>query len=134
MHNDNPSDSGSAYVFLTTDDWNTYTEIKLTAPDAASDDHFGKSVAIDGDTVVVGRPQWYNDGSGSVYLFLTTDGGATYAQLAKLTAPDAAAKDMFGWSVAIDGETVVATAPYVCLLYTSPSPRDATLSRMPSSA
>ena len=24
--------------------------------------------------------------------------------------------------------------PYVCLLYTSPSPRDATLSRMPSSA
>ena len=26
------------------------------------------------------------------------------------------------------------TQPYVCLLYTSPSPRDATLSRMPSSA
>ena len=24
--------------------------------------------------------------------------------------------------------------PYTCLLYTSPSPRDATLSRMPSSA
>ena len=24
--------------------------------------------------------------------------------------------------------------PYICLLYTSPSPRDATLSRMPSSA
>ena len=26
------------------------------------------------------------------------------------------------------------TAPEICLLYTSPSPRDATLSRMPSSA
>ena len=26
------------------------------------------------------------------------------------------------------------TIPYPCLLYTSPSPRDATLSRMPSSA
>ena len=26
------------------------------------------------------------------------------------------------------------TAPWFCLLYTSPSPRDATLSRMPSSA
>ena len=25
-------------------------------------------------------------------------------------------------------------SPYACLLYTSPSPRDATLSRMPSSA
>jgi len=29
---------------------------------------------------------------------------------------------------------LIATEPYVCLLYTSPSPRDATLSRMPSSA
>ena len=28
----------------------------------------------------------------------------------------------------------MADATYICLLYTSPSPRDATLSRMPSSA
>ena len=31
-------------------------------------------------------------------------------------------------------KSVVPHAPYTCLLYTSPSPRDATLSRMPSSA
>ena len=30
--------------------------------------------------------------------------------------------------------TVLNGAPIICLLYTSPSPRDATLSRMPSSA
>ena len=29
---------------------------------------------------------------------------------------------------------IKAIASYICLLYTSPSPRDATLSRMPSSA
>ena len=88
---------------------------KLTASDAWPQDLLGISVAIYGDTVLIGS-RWDDDGgsaSGSAYLFLTTDGGATYAQLAKLTAPDAAAKDMFGWSVAIDGETVVATAPYV---------------------
>ena len=34
--------------------------------------------------------------------------------------------------VGYEGE--VGTASYYCLLYTSPSPRDATLSRMPSSA
>ena len=34
----------------------------------------------------------------------------------------------------IGGVTVVKAQVKVCLLYTSPSPRDATLSRMPSSA
>ena len=33
-----------------------------------------------------------------------------------------------------DGSFIVTTDKYTCLLYTSPSPRDATLSRMPSSA
>ena len=32
------------------------------------------------------------------------------------------------------GETVLSAELIACLLYTSPSPRDATLSRMPSSA
>ena len=34
----------------------------------------------------------------------------------------------------VAGMTVALLSGYVCLLYTSPSPRDATLSRMPSSA
>ena len=34
----------------------------------------------------------------------------------------------------IEGTTLKRISQYVCLLYTSPSPRDATLSRMPSSA
>ena len=40
------------------------------------------------------------------YVFRTTDGGATHAEVAKLTAADAPAGG-FGWSVAIDGGTVV---------------------------
>ena len=32
------------------------------------------------------------------------------------------------------GRTTPSVIAYTCLLYTSPSPRDATLSRMPSSA
>ena len=70
---------------------------KLVASDAAAGDdaYFGYSVAIDGDTVVVGI------GSlgalapvGSAYVFFrTSDGGATYVEVAKLTAADAAADD-----------------------------------------
>ena len=59
---------------------------KLTASDAAANDFFGFSVDIDGDTVVVGA-----SGKKAVYVFRTTDGGATYGQVAKLTASDAAA-------------------------------------------
>ena len=31
-------------------------------------------------------------------------------------------------------DAIISASPYACLLYTSPSPRDATTSRMPSSA
>ena len=56
-----------------------YAELaKLVAADAATDDYFGNSVAIDGDTIVVGA--WGDDdggsASGSVYVFRTSDGGA----------------------------------------------------------
>jgi hypothetical protein len=69
-------------------------------------------VAIDGATVVAGA---YGDDdagswSGSAYVFRTTDGGATYGQVAKLTASDGAVGDYFGDSVAIDGDTIVVGA------------------------
>jgi len=107
---DGGSASGSAYVFRTSDGGATYVEVaKLTASDAAADDKFGWSVAIDGDTVVIGAYS-KGDGTGAVYVYRTTNGGATYDQVAKLTADDAAASDYFGRSVAIDGNTIVVGA------------------------
>ena len=87
-----------------------YAEVaKLVAGDAALGDVFGYSVAINGNTIVVGAYGDDDDGdaSGSAYVLRTSDGGATYAQVAKLTASDAAADDQFGKSVAIAGDTVV---------------------------
>ena len=101
---------GSAYVLRTTDGGVTYNQVaKLTAADAAANDWFGYSVAIDGSTVVVGS-LWDDDAgtnSGSAYVFRATDDGATYDEVAKLTAADAAAGDQFGSYVAITGDTVV---------------------------
>ena len=83
---------------------------ELVASDAASD--FGWSVAIDGDTVVIGVPgnNTVPATPGSVYIFRTDDGGATFAQVTKLTA--VAAHGQFGIAVAIDGNTVVVGSPY----------------------
>ena len=105
--------TGDAYVFHTTDGGATYDQVaKLTAGDAANGDQFGISVAIAGDIIVIGAYQDGDDGlySGSAYVFRTTDGGASYVQVAKLTADDAATYDYFGRSVAIAGGTVVVGA------------------------
>ena len=80
----------------------------LVASDAAAGDRFGYSVAIDGDTVVVGTYQDTHDGgtnSGSAYVFRTTDGGATYGQVAKLSLSGAHAYRL-GTFVAIGGDAI----------------------------
>ena len=83
-----------------------YDEVqKLTASDAAENDHFGVSVAIADGTVVIAATG--DDPGGSAYVFRLIDGGATYGQVAKLTADGAAG---FGESVSIDGATVVVGA------------------------
>ena len=108
----NAGTGGAVYVLRTSDGGATYGEVaKLTASDATADDKFGVSVAIDGATVVVGAYYGSNNWKGSTYVFQTSDGGATYGQVAKLTASDAAAGDYFGWSVAVDGATIVVGAP-----------------------
>ena len=97
------SETGSAYVFTNTGGtWNQVAE--LTATDGASYDRFGTSVAIDGDTCLIGA-QGTNSYTGSAYVF--TNAGGTWSQVAELTASDAASEDQFGISVAIDGDTCV---------------------------
>ena len=98
--------SGSAYVFIRSEGvW--MQQAKLIADDTDTYDEFAYSVAISGDTVVVGAPNDDHGGdySGSAYIF--TRSGGSWTQEAKLTATDAAANDSFGWSVAICRGTVV---------------------------
>ena len=106
---DNGSYSGSAYVFVHSDDSWTQQD-KLTPSDGAADDYFGESVAICGNTAVVGA--WGDDDNGSVsgsaYVFLRS--GGSWTQQDKLTASDGAAGDYFGESVAISGNIVVVGA------------------------
>jgi hypothetical protein len=103
---DNGSDSGSAYVFTRTGTVWSLQE-KLTASDGSSGDQFGESVAINGDTIVVGADFDDDNGSnsGSAYVFTRT--GTIWMQQEKLTASDGAAGDQFGTSVSVNGDTIV---------------------------
>ena len=123
---------GAAYVFTKRaatgvwDDWDdtsvSNATPKLTASDRASNDRFGRAVAMDGDTIVIGAPYHdYDDpdnntndvsNSGAAYVFIkpATGGWATDTETAKLTASERVENDQFGYSVAVDGNTVVVGA------------------------
>lgn len=81
----------------------------LRNPDFGDDD-FGASVAVSGDTLVIGAP--FNDRvvSGSGAAFVYRRGWAGWVLEAALKASNAESSDGFGRSVAIDGDTIVVGA------------------------
>jgi hypothetical protein len=126
----NPADngarnSGAAYVFVRSgEEWIQEAYLKPTG--GGADDHFGATVAIAGDTLVIGAP--YEDSafmggagnpadntrsnSGAVYVFVRA--GGSWIQQAYLKASNTDAWDYFGSSVALagGGDTLVVGAPY----------------------
>lgn len=99
--------SGSAYVF--TRSGTTWTQqAKLAPSDAAANDQFGTSVALSGDTAIIGAGLSGANDAGAAYAFLRT--GSVWSQQQKLTASDAAASDFFGYSVAFSVDTAIVGA------------------------
>jgi hypothetical protein len=102
------ADSGSAYVFDMTRATGgaIFNEVaELNATESVVNDSFGTGVALNGNLALIGAAG--GDGSvantGSAYLFDV----ATGAQLRKLSAPDGAADDEFGFSCALCGNVAV---------------------------
>jgi uncharacterized repeat protein (TIGR01451 family) len=113
--------SGAAYVFVRSgSSWSQQAYLK--ASNTGADDQFGSSVAISGDTVVVGAHREDSiatgvDGnqadnsasnSGAAYVFVRS--GTTWSQQAYLKASNTGAGDQFGFGVTISGDTVVVGA------------------------
>lgn len=115
------ANSGAAYVYRRSGTvWNLEAYLKPTNLNGG--DSFGRFVAIDGDTIVVGSPKeqsldptlrFGNDASsdntgvsiGAVYVFKRT--GTTWAQEAYLKSHIPAANDQFGSEIGITGDTLV---------------------------
>ena len=119
--NDFAVDSGAAYVFTRIEGvWTQQAYLKASNTEAY--DWFGITVAIDGDTVVVGARREASNATGvngnqannsfidagAAYVFTRT--GGVWSQQAYLKASNTGANDWFGIAVAIDGDTVVVGA------------------------
>ncbi len=108
---DNGTDSGAVYIYELQADGTWGNEVKLTAGDGAQDDHFGSSVSMSGDYVIIGAYGDDDNGnnSGSVYIY-GRDADGNWTIETKLIASDGAAGDGFGYSVAIDGDYAIVGA------------------------
>ena len=93
----------------------------LKASNTSTGDYFGTSVAVAGDTVVVGAsgegssttgvnslPNELAGDSGAAYVFIRS--GSSWSQQAYFKASNTSARDQFGISVAVAGDTVVVGA------------------------
>ncbi len=120
--NNGASNSGAVYVYAH-DGTNWIQQAYLKASNTEANDQFGYSVAISGDTIVVGADIEASnatgiDGaqdnnlagiSGAAYVFVRN--GSTWSQQAYLKASNTDVNDAFGRAVAISGDTIVVGAP-----------------------
>ncbi|MEO7323291.1 MAG: FG-GAP repeat protein, partial [Dokdonella sp.] len=117
------AEAGAAYVFVRDGAGNWSQNAYLKSSNTGAGDSFGKSVAISGDTVVIGASLEASNASGvngdqsdnsasqagAAYVFVR-DGAGNWAQQAYLKASNTDAGDLFGESVAVSGNTVLVGA------------------------
>ena len=102
--------SGSVYIFRI----RSNSANKLFAFDRTVDAEFGTTLAVSGDTLVVGAPYHdhvvaNNDNKGAAYVYRRVDESWELEQ--QLLASNAVNDDHFGWSVDISGDRIVVGAP-----------------------
>lgn len=105
--------TGAAYIFTQTDDTWTETQTLESALDQRGD-HFGESVAIEGDTIFAGAPYGFvsegnesqrnNLADGAVFIFDRTGDTWSETQSFSITAES---HEALGMSVDLDGDTAV---------------------------
>ena len=105
---------GRVYVFKLDPSSNTWFEDQILDPGGlAIDDHFGESLAIDGNTIVAGADGVNvggNDNQGKAFIYKFDSSANSWVLDETLVASDGAAGDKFGKSAAVYGNTVVVGA------------------------
>lgn len=106
---DGQDDQGAAYVFVrSAGGW--ILQQQLVASDGQADDEFGTSVALAGDTAVVGAPRnsvtYSGQGSAHVFKLIET----VWIEQACLTDTLGLTNDHLGWAVAVSDNRVLVGA------------------------
>lgn len=101
---------GAVYIYRRSEVTNTWGQVKKLVSENRYSSNFGSSVAVSGNTLVVGD---YGADSykGSVYVFQKDEGGINnWGRVKKLAASDGNRLEFFGISVTISGQTLAVGA------------------------
>lgn len=101
-----------SYLSIVRADYAWLRDEILTASDADSSDHFGHSVSLDCNTVIVGAvfDEEAGEGAGSAYVYIREESG--WVEQDKFLASDAAENSLFGSSVSVSGDYAIIGAPW----------------------
>lgn len=109
--NDDASGSDSGSVYILNYDGSSWGQTqKLVAAGVGSFDGFGDSVAISGDTIVIGSPGDDDAGSGAGAAYVFTNIEGTWIQTIKLVPPTLVSGDNCASEVDIDHDTIILSA------------------------
>lgn len=102
--------SGVVFIFVRDQKGQWQQQARLLADDRYGYDRFGSSVALDGDTAVIGAylDDDLGEDSGSVYVFVRDD--EEWEQQVKLLSEDGREGDWFGYSIAVYGDRLAVGA------------------------
>ncbi len=103
------SGSGSVYVFERSN--GVWAPFQTLSVGSNMQYRFGFSVAVSGSVIVIGAPGDASLGSAAGAAYVFKRGASNWAQVAKLTATSGAASEIFGYSVAVEGDMIVVGAP-----------------------
>ncbi|MBU0482328.1 MAG: thrombospondin type 3 repeat-containing protein, partial [Proteobacteria bacterium] len=102
-------ESGAAYVYKHNGiDW--VEQQKLVASDGQTYAHFGQSVSITDNRVIIGAPADSSSAFGSAYIYEFND--ISWQEQQKLTASDSSSSDNYAWSVSISANNIVIGSYY----------------------
>lgn len=110
--NDNGNGSGAVFVYTRTGQTWTQTQ-KLLPSQGQADARFGYGVALDGNTLLVSAYRQDHDGksnAGMVFVYEYDTANQVWQETAILTASDIQQGGVFGWDVALEGNTAVISA------------------------
>jgi len=118
--NSSKTDAGAVYIYKYDTCTGVFTFLKkLVASDRTAADHFGWSVDLDGEKLIVGaytQDKDQNGGNtisnaGAAYIFYKYQGGTdNWGQVRKVVSSDRGGGDYFGHSVSISGDYAIVGA------------------------